>query len=137
MLSARILASTRSLMLPRPSWPVQQRVFSSRRGEPQIEVDQKERQITINPSGKATAKVVFLHGLGDTAQGWLEGCYVLARRLPHVQFVLPTAHNIPVSLNQGHVMPAWYDLAGLGSRADERCEVTTPLLDCDDQPIVS
>lgn len=115
----RLASTTSRLAIPHRS-------FASRVGEPQIDVDQKERQITINPSnGKATAKVIFLHGLGDTAQGWLDGCYLLARRLPHVQFVLPTATSIPVSLNQGHVMPAWYDLAGLGSRADERCEVTT------------
>jgi hypothetical protein len=105
------------------------RSFASLGGDPRVDVDQEARQITINPpSGNtATAKVIFLHGLGDTAEGWLPGCFALARRLPHVQFVLPTATTMPVSLNMGHMMPAWYDLAGLGSRADERCEVTTPV----------
>jgi len=88
-----------------------------------------------------------LHGLGDTAEGWASAAYMMAHRLTHVQFVLPTASNIPVTLNGGVAMPAWspankstlligiiirrlslyfiirYDLAGLGSRADEKCEV--------------
>ena len=86
-------------------------------------MDQEARSITITPeTTKPTARVIFLHGLGDTASGWFDGCYFLAERLPHVEFLLPTANNIPVTLNNYMTMPAWYDLAGLGSRADEKCE---------------
>ncbi|TDH70674.1 hypothetical protein CCR75_002919 [Bremia lactucae] len=64
-------------------------------------------------SGHPTAAVVFLHGLGDTGQGWSDAMTMLAKDLPHVKFVLPTASSMPVSLNMGMRMPAWYDIKSL------------------------
>ena len=43
-------------------------------------------------------------------------------KLPHVKFIVPTAASIPVSLNHGHRMPAWYDIVGLDDRAGESCD---------------
>jgi predicted esterase len=43
-------------------------------------------------------------------------------RLARVRFVLPTAPNMPVTLNGGMRMPAWYDLKGLGERDNESCD---------------
>ena len=40
-----------------------------------------------------------------------------------MKFILPTAEQIPVSLNGGMRMPAWYDITGLTpDRASEGCE---------------
>lgn len=41
--------------------------------------------------------------------------------LPHIRFVLPHAPRMPVTLNGGYVMPAWYDIYGraLTDRQDE------------------
>ncbi|KAK9867401.1 hypothetical protein WJX84_005744 [Apatococcus fuscideae] len=56
-----------------------------------------------------TATVIFLHGLGDTGNGWAPVGAQL--NIPHVKFIFPTAPTRPVSLNGGMPMPAWFDLA--------------------------
>ncbi|KAK9764589.1 hypothetical protein K7432_007770 [Basidiobolus ranarum] len=61
-------------------------------------------------SGKHTATVFFLHGLGDSGSGWAPATAFLAPMLSHVKFVLPNAPNRPVTLNQGMTMPSWYDI---------------------------
>lgn len=62
-----------------------------------------------------------MHGLGDTAAGWIDAAQFWQRTMPDTRFVLPTAPSIPVTLNGGYVMPAWYDLQGLSERDDETC----------------
>jgi len=72
---------------------------------------------TINAKANHSATVIFLHGLGDTGHGWSENMRELG--MPHVKFICPTASRIPVSLNQGMQMPAWFDIRGLGPSAPE------------------
>jgi phospholipase/carboxylesterase len=69
--------------------------------------------LTVNPDATSAA-VIFSHGLGDTGNGWAQGfaCEV-APQLPHIRFLFPTARSIPVSLNGGYRMPAWYDIESL------------------------
>eukprot|EP01013_Petalomonas_cantuscygni_P038808 TRINITY_DN70023_c0_g1_i1.p1 TRINITY_DN70023_c0_g1~~TRINITY_DN70023_c0_g1_i1.p1 ORF type:complete len:305 (-),score=13.65 TRINITY_DN70023_c0_g1_i1:462-1274(-) len=69
--------------------------------------------LVIEGRGKASAAVIFLHGLGDTSAGWAPVCRQLSPHLPHVKFILPTAPSIPVTLNGGMVMPAWFDIISL------------------------
>ncbi|RLN96853.1 hypothetical protein BBJ28_00008724, partial [Nothophytophthora sp. Chile5] len=57
--------------------------------------------------------VLFLHGLGDTGHGWSDAMAMLAKGLPHVKFILPTAAPMPITLNMGMRMPAWYDIKSL------------------------
>ncbi|OWZ01555.1 Acyl-protein thioesterase [Phytophthora megakarya] len=80
-----------------------------------------DNNIVVAPE-KPTAVVVFLHGLGDTGHGWSDAMVMMAKGLPHVKFVLPTAASIPVTLNMGMRMPAWYDIKSLarvnGDNAD-------------------
>ena len=64
------------------------------------------------------ATVIFLHGLGDTAQGWAPVMRMLSRRLPTIKFILPTAASRPITINYNAVMPAWYDIYSLSG--DER-----------------
>lgn len=40
----------------------------------------------VNP----TAAVIFMHGLGDTAEGWADAMQQLSKQLSHVMFILPT-----------------------------------------------
>src|SRR4051812_47172051 len=61
----------------------------------------------------ATAAVIFLHGLGDTGDGWAPVAPVLATHLPHVKFVFPNAPRQRVTLNFGMKMPSWYDITSL------------------------
>ena len=63
--------------------------------------------------GDADAAVLWMHGLG--ADGHDFESIVPELRLPHsmrVRFIFPHAPMIPVSLNFGSVMRAWYDLKG-------------------------
>lgn len=63
--------------------------------------------------------VVWMHGLGDTADGWASLMPML--NLKETKFILPTANQRPISLNGGYVMPGWCDVHGLdeGSKEDE------------------
>ncbi|OGT70495.1 MAG: carboxylesterase [Gammaproteobacteria bacterium RIFCSPLOWO2_02_FULL_57_10] len=65
-----------------------------------------------NPSGcTPTASIIWLHGLG--ADGNDFAGIVPELRLPSslaVRFVFPHAPSIPVTINNGYVMPAWYDI---------------------------
>ena len=59
----------------------------------------KMAPVVVSPSGKHTATLIFLHGLGDTGHGWAS---TLAEvRQSHVKIVCPTANTIPVTLNSG------------------------------------
>jgi lysophospholipase-2 len=66
--------------------------------------------------------VVISHGLGDTAEGFVDVAEFLAKELPHVKFILPTAPTQPVTMNMGMPMPSWYDITGLDERANENCK---------------
>jgi predicted esterase len=63
--------------------------------------------ITFTPAnGEYKNVVVWMHGLGDTADGWASQMPNLG--LSNTKFVLPTAPNRPISLNGGSPMPGTY-----------------------------
>lgn len=67
--------------------------------------------IEVNPTSKATASVIWLHGLG--ADGSDFEAIVPQLNLPKdssIRFIFPNAPAIPVTINGGFVMPAWYDI---------------------------
>lgn len=66
--------------------------------------------------------VIVLHGLGDDGHGWAPITAELdLSALGPVRFVLPHAPMRPVTINNGYVMRAWYDILGtdLPRREDE------------------
>lgn len=66
------------------------------------------------PHTEANAAIIWLHGLG--ADGHDFEPIVPHLSLPEdaaVRFIFPHAPSIPVSMNQGYVMPAWFDVAAL------------------------
>ena len=70
--------------------------------------------IVIEPEGKASACVIWLHGLG--ADGHDFEAIVPELNLPEghgVRFVFPHAPYMPVTINQGYVMRAWYDILSM------------------------
>ena len=78
----------------------------------------KALEIATETSPNAT--IIWLHGLG--ADGYDFAPVVEQMQpLPHIRFILPHAPRMPVTLNGGYVMPAWYDLYGrdLAARQDE------------------
>ena len=78
--------------------------------------------IEIESAPSPTAAVIWMHGLG--ADGHDFEPIVPELRLPArrpVRFVFPHAPLRPVTINQGHVMRAWYDIRALAGvrREDE------------------
>lgn len=75
--------------------------------------------IEINASNTVSASVIWLHGLGANGHDFEPVVKML--NCPHIRFILPHAPERAVTLNQGYVMPAWYDLFGLtaDAKADE------------------
>ena len=73
--------------------------------------------VEVEPQGEHRASVIWMHGLG--ADGHDFEPIVPHLRLPRelgVRFVFPHAPAIPVSINMGMVMPAWYDIRDLDLR---------------------
>jgi phospholipase/carboxylesterase len=79
-------------------------------------------RIEIESAPQPTAAVIWLHGLGADGNDFaglvpeldLSAC-------PPIRFVFPHAPSMPVTINGGYVMPAWYDIRGtdLVSRQDD------------------
>eukprot|EP01061_Rhynchopus_euleeides_P003955 TRINITY_DN13245_c0_g1_i1.p1 TRINITY_DN13245_c0_g1~~TRINITY_DN13245_c0_g1_i1.p1 ORF type:complete len:255 (+),score=87.44 TRINITY_DN13245_c0_g1_i1:104-766(+) len=78
--------------------------------------------IVLEPTAPHTATMIFMHGLGDTGMGWEDPMQMIQARIPGLKVILPTAPKIPVTLNGGMRMPAWYDIRGLGARSNETCD---------------
>jgi phospholipase/carboxylesterase len=73
--------------------------------------------VEIEPRGQAAdAAVIWLHGLGADGHDFEPIVPELGLGKLAVRFVFPHAPAIPVSLNYGMVMPAWYDIAGADLR---------------------
>lgn len=78
--------------------------------------------IEIETSPNPSAAIIWLHGLGADGNDFapivpeldLTGC-------APIRFIFPHAPTMPVTINNGYVMPAWYDIIGtdLGRREDE------------------
>lgn len=67
--------------------------------------------VEIEPKLVADAAVIWLHGLG--ADGHDFEPIVPELNLPEqaaIRFVFPHAPSIPVTINDGYVMPAWFDI---------------------------
>lgn len=75
------------------------------------------KRIEIDPaSGDAPeGTIIWLHGLGASGHDFAPVAPLLG--LPHVRFVFPHAPEIPVTINGGMVMPAWYDIITLDHQA--------------------
>ena len=78
--------------------------------------------IQIETSPNPTASVIWMHGLGADGNDFVPIVNELdLRGCPAIRFVFPNAPHIPVTVNGGYVMPAWYDIrsADLLNREDE------------------
>lgn len=73
--------------------------------------------VIVAASGKQTATIIFLHGLGDTGHGWAAS--LAAIKPPFAKLICPTASSIPVSLNGNLRMPSWFDLKSLDPSGPE------------------
>jgi phospholipase/carboxylesterase len=79
--------------------------------------------IVIDPQSSHKATVIWLHGLGDSGEGFAP--IVPEINLPSelgVKFIFPHAPIQPVTINGGMAMRSWYDIKSLDldKRADEQ-----------------
>ena len=67
--------------------------------------------VEVEPTSPATAAVIWLHGLGADGHDF-EGIVPELKLAADagIRFVFPHAPSIPVTINNGFVMPAWYDI---------------------------
>ena len=69
---------------------------------------------TTNNPAEIDAAIIWLHGLGADGHDFVP--IVNELKLPahyNIRFIFPHAPSIPVTINQGMVMPAWYDILEL------------------------
>ncbi len=69
---------------------------------------------TVETSATITASVIWLHGLGASGHDFVP--VIPELQLPDtmgVRFIFPHAPQIPVTINGGMVMPAWYDILAM------------------------
>lgn len=67
-----------------------------------------------------TASVIWLHGLGATGDDFAAIVPELdLTACPPIRFVFPHAPSMPVTINGGYVMPAWYDILGMPGHGRE------------------
>ncbi|MFT4267874.1 MAG: alpha/beta fold hydrolase [Xenophilus sp.] len=78
--------------------------------------------IEIETGASPRASVLLMHGLGADGSDFVPIVEELKPRLAPVgpvRFVFPNAPQIPVTLNGGWRMPAWYDILGPDAPEDE------------------
>lgn len=82
-----------------------------------------------NASSNNKAAIIFLHGLGDSPDGWSklgEWLPNYAPNLAHldITYVFPPAHNVAITVNGGEKMPGWFDVfdwpIGIDARDDAK-----------------
>ena len=73
--------------------------------------------VTIGPTD-AQYSVIWLHGLGADGHDFepIVPELVFSQR-QQTRFIFPHAPPRPVTLNQGYVMPAWFDIVAIDDRA--------------------
>jgi phospholipase/carboxylesterase len=70
--------------------------------------------IEIETAPNPTASVIILHGLGADGNDFVPVAHELdLKAVGPVRFIFPHAPTRPVTLNNGYVMRAWYDIFGL------------------------
>jgi phospholipase/carboxylesterase len=76
--------------------------------------------VILEPKSDTRASVIWLHGLGADGHDFEPIVPYLGLEDAGVRFVFPHAPAIPVTINGGFVMPAWYDVsdADLENRVD-------------------
>jgi phospholipase/carboxylesterase len=78
--------------------------------------------IELESSPNPTVAVIWMHGLGADGNDFVPIVKELdLRGCPAIRFIFPHAATMPVTINGGYVMRAWYDILGtdIAKREDE------------------
>ncbi|MBU3624002.1 alpha/beta hydrolase [Polynucleobacter sp. AP-Latsch-80-C2] len=69
--------------------------------------------IELETAPNPTCSVIWLHGLGADGNDFVPIIPELhLANNPAIRFIFPSAPSMPVTVNGGYVMPAWYDIVG-------------------------
>lgn len=69
--------------------------------------------IKHEPSNPADAVIIWLHGLGASGNDFVPMVEHLQFAHTNLRFLFPNAPQLAVTINQGMVMPAWYDITDI------------------------
>src|SRR5678815_3549239 len=79
--------------------------------------------IEIETAPNPTASMIILHGLGADGSDFVPVAHELdLSAVGPVRFVFPHAPVRPVTINNGYVMPAWYDILSLDAQSPREDE---------------
>ncbi len=71
-------------------------------------------ELLSTETAEVDASVIWLHGLGADGNDFVPVVPQLKLAADYaVRFVFPTAPSVPVTINNGYLMPAWYDILRL------------------------
>jgi len=73
--------------------------------------------LEIALSAQIDSSIIWLHGLGADGHDFAPLAHELG--LHNTRFILPHAPHMPVTLNKGYVMRAWYDIFGLDNSSKQ------------------
>ncbi|HSX20057.1 MAG TPA: carboxylesterase [Gammaproteobacteria bacterium] len=80
----------------------------------------KREYLVSEPQGTATASVIWLHGLGADGKDFAGIVDQLGLPKDHsVRFIFPSAPFMNITINNGMLMRAWYDIYDLNMLARE------------------
>jgi phospholipase/carboxylesterase len=79
--------------------------------------------IELETAPNPTCSVIWLHGLGADGNDFAPIIPELhLSDKPAIRFIFPSAPSMPVTVNGGYVMPAWYDIVGRNLMDQEDAE---------------
>lgn len=85
-----------------------------------MSLDSKIECVVVETGPNPTGCVIWLHGLGADGYDFVPIVKELEQMgLPNIRFVFPHAPKIPVSINGGYVMRAWYDIKNVDLQRQE------------------
>ena len=70
--------------------------------------------VTIEPKEQHRYSLIWLHGLGDTGQGF-KSFFTSDVILPHCKVILPTAPKRKVTVLGGQISTSWYDITSFSN----------------------
>ena len=78
--------------------------------------------LTVDTGENPNASIIWLHGLGADGHDFEPIVPELGLHDLAVRFIFPHAPSMPVTINGGYIMPAWYDIAqtDFGVRQDRQ-----------------
>ncbi len=74
---------------------------------------QQLEPIYIEPVNNAEYSIIWLHGLGADGHDFVPIVPELKLEDYAIRFIFPNAPARPVTINNGMLMPAWYDIRGM------------------------